>query len=393
MISTISRASPDFARMISLTATTQSMRGLIRRPIHSNPFSITEKFREIQRLQYPDCRNHRFPCHFLQRLSSRSFYDRRTSENLTLGTGDIPFTFSKWFTSATINYLWHVTSGTSLDLSFNRLFLPLLFASLIGMKGEVFAAQGQIPAMMILDKSPVDRTIDESIELFNFLLEKGEEEAKKAKNKDIVIIFGNTGSGKSTLINFLYGCTMIKDAKGNIIASPESDLLQEAAQIGNDRYSSTVLPKSFKKGNQLVIDMPGLVDNRGIEVSLASIVAMKKIIENGGSVQFVMVFERNQIFVMRGQAWKEAVRFLEETFQKSLGSSKNSLCVLITKTQEDLSVIKGDIQKFTPDGSLDLSQFITVYDPLNPDDKVRLSKIINETTIYSRSDENLGGCK
>ena len=113
---------------------------------------------------------------------------------------------------------------------------------------------------------------------------------------------------------------------------------------------------------------------------------MKKIIENGGSVQFVMVFERNQIFVMRGQAWKEAVRFLEETFQKSLGSSKNSLCVLITKTQEDLSVIKGDIQKFTPDGSLDLSQFITVYDPLNPDDKVRLSKIINETTIYSRSD-------
>ena len=52
-------------------------------------------------------------------------------------------------------------------------------------------------------------SLENSINLLLHCVQLGDEEAIKAKDKEIVIFIGNTGSGKSTTINFIYGCSMV----------------------------------------------------------------------------------------------------------------------------------------------------------------------------------------
>src|SRR5207248_3302408 len=52
-------------------------------------------------------------------------------------------------------------------------------------------------------------TVEESISLLTQCIQYGKAQSSKASDKDILIFIGNTGAGKSTLANFLAGCTMV----------------------------------------------------------------------------------------------------------------------------------------------------------------------------------------
>ncbi|MCB9093251.1 MAG: DUF2974 domain-containing protein, partial [Halobacteriovoraceae bacterium] len=58
-----------------------------------------------------------------------------------------------------------------------------------------------------LNNPKKELSIDESIELLLECIRQGDIEAEKAKGKDVTIVIGNTGSAKSTTINYLFGCS------------------------------------------------------------------------------------------------------------------------------------------------------------------------------------------
>ena len=51
-------------------------------------------------------------------------------------------------------------------------------------------------------------TVTQSITLLAACLKIGEERSTKTTAKDITIVIGNTGAGKSSLVNYLAGCKM-----------------------------------------------------------------------------------------------------------------------------------------------------------------------------------------
>src|SRR5690348_7604266 len=61
-----------------------------------------------------------------------------------------------------------------------------------------------------LDKPDYQLTSEQSIDLLMHCIERGTKETQKAKGKEIVAVIGNTGAGKSTFINYLYGCEMLR---------------------------------------------------------------------------------------------------------------------------------------------------------------------------------------
>ena len=41
-------------------------------------------------------------------------------------------------------------------------------------------------------------------------IHRGEIESEKAVNQELIVFIGNKGVGKSTFVNYLYGCEMVR---------------------------------------------------------------------------------------------------------------------------------------------------------------------------------------
>lgn len=272
------------------------------------------------------------------------------------------------------------------------LVLPaILLLGILSLSDEVKAEKAPnndaIRLKALLDMDPEKRTTDQTIELFNYLLEEGEKEAKKAVGKDIILVFGDTGAGKSTLINFLNGCKMQKREDGKIEVAPDSPI-KEIAEIGHGTTSCTYLPEKYSIKVQLdngqvvehvIFDTPGITDNRGPEVALAAAITANKIINNAKSVKFVLVIEYGMLST-KAKGWKETVTSLKERFDYTVGSSEKSLCVIFNNAPISAKYIKNELNEHTP--NYPAIRDVTTYDPLNADDRDRLFGAISAITPF-----------
>jgi energy-coupling factor transporter ATP-binding protein EcfA2 len=297
------------------------------------------------------------------------------------------------------------------SLSSHQLLLIFLLLTVVGLslKNQVDAEEvtdGKFQRILFL-LGKKNRTPSEKIELFNALLKEGEEEVQKAIGKNVIVIFGNTGAGKSVLMNFLYGCKMMKK-DGKMIVDPKSSIKGITA-IGTSVHSCTMAPKQAPDINVSILkddipnpddvtpqlknyiltlyDMAGLTDNRGVDVALANTIVMKKLAEVAKSVRFVLVFEHGQLNPERGEKWKESNKLLVERFNGILGQDKQSLCVIVTKKLDGLDEIKNDILSYYTEKTttMNLSECTTLYDPLNPEDRNRLLNIIVGKKAYDKT--------
>lgn len=334
----------------------------------------------------------------------KKYYDKRNIFSQTVLT---PFTCMPSFSTEATDEKEH--AGAADQLSYDKspglfsLYLLMCFVLASFMIGKAYADEPDDASDRIdhfLQKLPSDRQVDEILEIFDYVLDRGDKEIQKAKGKDIVIFIGNTSAGKSTLINYLYGCQMRKDGNDNIEIDPNSKIKAVVA-IGTGTDSCTLIPKkipelsdsigndsdSSEDLNKIIplsfYDMPGLSDSRGIEIAIANLILAKRLVNIANSVRVVMLFDYNQLKAENGEKWVEAVRLLKDTFNSKVGLTKNSICLVFTKTNKDIATIKREIKKYTK-AVLDLSGQAIVYNPLNSDDRDRLFKEIINTKSFSK---------
>ena len=149
----------------------------------------------------------------------------------------------------------------------------------------------------------------------------GTAQAKKAKDRDVLMVIGNTGAGKSTLVNYLAGCTMEmvsrKDAgftdgnlKKKIARVAEGSFIKEVMRIGHLNQSATFLPAVYHdEGSGLTLcDCPGFLDNRGAEINIANACNIKQMIAQAKSVRVVVLINYDSLEADRGRGVKELVK-------------------------------------------------------------------------------------
>lgn len=147
------------------------------------------------------------------------------------------------------------------------------------------------------------------------------EQAEQVKNEEVVLVIGNTGSGKSTSINYLLGCKMVP--------ADEDDLDLQAvpakgekvySKVGDGHVSTTLFPVLAKNNDERQVisycDCPGFFDNRGDEVQISTAVATIATIQNARRIRGIMVvIDYNALSVGLGSLFKELLMTLEYLLQ------------------------------------------------------------------------------
>lgn len=138
-----------------------------------------------------------------------------------------------------------------------------------------------------------------------------------AKDKDVVVFLGNTGAGKSTLINFLAGEELTVAGTGYVLSVPNDP---EAMVIGTQLFSSeTLYPKSIdieisNRETLRFFDLPGLDDTDGSVRNLVNSAFVRRILLDAKTVRFVYVAGQDQFTADRGQSVSRTLEALNQLF-------------------------------------------------------------------------------
>lgn len=168
----------------------------------------------------------------------------------------------------------------------------------------------------------VEFSASESVLCIQSCIQMSQAEFEKARGKDIVLIIGETGTGKSTVVNYLSGCKMEPRKEGGrrqVIVSPSSPI-REIMPIGHTD-SKTLIPQIHSHaGGPTFCDCPGFFDDRGAEINISNAVNIKNLVKSARSVRILILLSYKTLEDKRGIILKR----IRETVDSLLGK-KNSL--------------------------------------------------------------------
>ncbi|MBS4166479.1 hypothetical protein NEOC65_001567 [Neochlamydia sp. AcF65] len=231
---------------------------------------------------------------------------------------------------------------------------------------------------------------EESIAVLMECIRRGEIEAEKAKDQELVMVIGNTGCGKSTFSNAMYGCTMKKVAPtrrgegiGSRVIVEKGSARDEVMKIGHTNNSQTFMPQLIEIENHVSIcDCPGFLDNRGYEINIANVTNIRKVFTKAKSVKVVVLINYYSLLADRARGLQDAINICCNLFgsKENLVKHKNAILLGIThipsahpdEEKGSLNDLKEIIRKiklineFEETTLRELSERLFIYDPVDP---------------------------
>jgi hypothetical protein len=169
-----------------------------------------------------------------------------------------------------------------------------------------------------------------------------------------MVVIGPTGGGKSTVLNYIFGCGMelvgqdIHKIPGHpdpiVRVSPKSQI-KEVMKIGHDTSTSmTILSSSiYSEAMKIYIyDCAGIEDTRGLEVNITNNVNMRMILKNARSLKILLLVTYQSLSDVRGAPLMNLLKMSYQMFggQNELLKNKASFFLNVTKVP-DYSTLEG----------------------------------------------------
>ena len=188
-----------------------------------------------------------------------------------------------------------------------------------------------------------------NMQLLRSSISNGSEALKHLKGKDVVLVVGKTGSGKSTVVQCIAGKRMYTtshqttSSSGEVLDKTvfEAENPLKGFDIGHDKVSETkyihFYSLTVKKKELVFLDTPGFQDTEGHEIDIATSVMLSEVAKIAGSLRFVIMINYVSLLEDRGTAVKGILK-LVRTFVSDFEASKFAFMFLFTHTNESSKI-------------------------------------------------------
>lgn len=219
----------------------------------------------------------------------------------------------------------------------------------------------------------MESKIQQDLKDLNDYIELGKKQIEKVKNKNIIIFMGNTGSGKSTLVNYIHGCEMEEislDSEEIVIQVKKNSVIPELMKIGHSNKSETFMPDIKIDQNGIIyVDLPGFFDNRGQIISIANAVNIKNLVKVANTIKIVILVNYHSLMANRKAGEAELLKILSVLFgnEANINENKDSIIINISHLSALTCGRLKDLDSLKKTAFTTLQDRITTSDPLeNP---------------------------
>lgn len=151
-----------------------------------------------------------------------------------------------------------------------------------------------------------------------------------SKDKDVLLLIGSTGAGKTSLISYLTGMDLnyeSDDSEHGITLKKN----YPGFEICSGDESVTKLPnfRTLTGSSCLLYDLPGLEDTRGSSYEILNASFIKNIVENAKTVGFVFVEDKATLSSKRGKGLKILIEKANSVFKVD----KTNSILIVTKVK------------------------------------------------------------
>ncbi len=167
------------------------------------------------------------------------------------------------------------------------------------------------------------------------LVDQGLKEFNQANTGEMngrsVILVGNTGVGKSTLINLLAGVQLkavYDDDAGQ--SRIDADHPLPNFKIGHKTHSETSIPRKVTIETVMYWDNPGLNDNRGIAQEIANAACIREVFRVSREVKIMLVTSESELVNPRALPLTDFVSALTQLFPGQENKIKRSIFTVVT---------------------------------------------------------------
>ena len=188
----------------------------------------------------------------------------------------------------------------------------------------------------------INNQLDSTIKEIKHKIRQGYKNIEHENNT--VLVLGNTGVGKSTLVNYLAGAELLAEKKGfgkMLISVPKP--ISSKMKVSHKLVSETSIPNSWKDAKTKTVywDCPGFGDNRGPVQDISNAFYIKKLFELSKSTKIILVTTESSFIEGRGVNFANLIGSLSELFKDTKTLNK-SLSLIVTKASHGSEVI--DVQ-------------------------------------------------
>ena len=136
---------------------------------------------------------------------------------------------------------------------------------------------------------------------------------KDPNANEAVIVIGDTGVGKSTILAFLYGCQLYVryDGLKPTLDCPNNPIVK----IGHEKFSETSIPSKLVIDNLAFYDCPGFRDNKGEEYEISNSFFVQRLLDIYPKVKIVLMIDESHISQARADKLPRLTKNLLKAFK------------------------------------------------------------------------------